>query len=432
MSTGAPRWWRLAAYGLLGLPLAMAALPVYVQVASYYSLLHGSGLAQLGWVLFAARLLDTVQDPLIGHLIDRLRQHLTRWLIAAGLTLALAFTGLWQVPASLIAPTLWLAVMLFLAYSAHSLLNIAYLSWGARLAPSGSAGSGGNAASAPVLSATAWREGSGLLGLIIGSTIPATILSASPASIAGQMGWYSLGFALLLMLALYALLQLAPAWPAASEAAADWHRVLQRMRGNTGFRRLLLPYFLNSCGVALPATLALFFIGDQLQAAPLAGLFLGSYFVAAALGLPLWTALARRIGVLACWRLGMLLGILSFAGAGWLGAGDTHAYLLICVAAGTALGADLAMPNVLLAQLIGPDEAPAAYYGVLTLLGKLALALSGLALPLLALLGYQPGQPGGVPLALVYAALPCLLKLLAMFVLRRELSAPPIFSRSLP
>ncbi len=429
MSTGTPQWWRLAAYGLLGLPLAMAALPVYVQVASYYSLLHGTGLAQLGWVLFAARLLDTVQDPLIGHLIDRLRQHLTRWLIAAGLTLALAFTGLWQVPATLMAPTLWLAVMLFLAYSAHSLLNIAYLSWGARLAPSGTAGS---AASTPVLSATAWREGSGLLGLIIGSTIPATIMSASPAGMAAQMGWYSLGFALLLMLALYALLRLAPAWPAASEAAANWRSVLQRMRSNPGFRRLLLPYFLNSCGVALPATLALFFIGDQLQAAPLAGLFLGSYFVAAALGLPLWTALARRIGVLACWRLGMLLGIISFAGAGWLGAGDTQLYLLICVAAGAALGADLAMPNVLLAQLIRPDEAPAAYYGVLTLLGKLALALSGLALPLLALLGYQPGQPGGVPLALVYAALPCLLKLLAMFVLRRELSTPTIVSRSLP
>ncbi len=429
MSTAAPRWWRLAAYGLLGLPLAMAALPVYVQVASYYSLLHGTGLAQLGWVLFAARLLDTVQDPLIGHLIDRLRQHLTRWLIAGGLTLALAFTGLWQVPATLIAPTLWLAVMLFLAYSAHSLLNIAYLSWGARLAPASSADS---TASAPVLSATAWREGAGLLGLILGSTIPATIMSASPASIAGQMAWYSLGFAVLLILALYALLRLAPAWPAASEAAANWRSVLQRMRSNPSFRRLLLPYFLNSCGVALPATLALFFIGDQLRAAPLAGLFLGSYFIAAALGLPLWTALARRIGVLACWRLGMLLGIISFAGAGWLGAGDTQAYLLICVAAGAALGADLAMPNVLLAQLIRPDEAPAAYYGVLTLLGKLALALSGLALPLLALLGYQPGQPGGLPLALVYAALPCLLKLLAMFVLRRELPAAPIFSRSLP
>jgi hypothetical protein len=52
MSSATPRWWQLAAYGLLGLPLAMAALPVYVQVASYY-LQYGTGLAMLGWVMFA-------------------------------------------------------------------------------------------------------------------------------------------------------------------------------------------------------------------------------------------------------------------------------------------------------------------------------------------------------------------------------------------
>jgi hypothetical protein len=40
---------------LLGLPLAMAALPVYVQVAAYYSAVRGVGLEQLGVVLFAAR-----------------------------------------------------------------------------------------------------------------------------------------------------------------------------------------------------------------------------------------------------------------------------------------------------------------------------------------------------------------------------------------
>ena len=53
----APRWWQLAAYGLLGLPLAMAALPVYVQVTSYYHLQYGTGLALLGSA-FTDRLLN--------------------------------------------------------------------------------------------------------------------------------------------------------------------------------------------------------------------------------------------------------------------------------------------------------------------------------------------------------------------------------------
>lgn len=429
---GTPPGWRLAAYGLLGLPLAMAALPVYVQVASYYSLVRGVGLAQLGWVLFTARLFDTLQDPLLGHLIDRLRKGMTGWLAGSGAVLALAFAGLWLPPASGVPAPLWLGVMLLLAYSAHSMLNIAYLAWGARLSGGASRGP------APLLAAAAWREGAGLAGMIIASVIPAMVMSGEASRITARMGAYSLAFATLLLVALLALLKLAPAWPAAVGPvgpvgpAGHWRAALRRVAANRGLRRLIAPYFLNAYSVSVPATLALFFISDQLRAAPLAGAFLGCYFIAAACALPLWTALARRIGALRCWRLGMALAIVSFAGAALLGAGDVYAYFAVCIAAGAALGADLAMPPVLLAEMLENDEPAGAYYGVLTLLGKLALALSGLALPLLATLGYQPGMAGGAlsasasasALVLVYAVAPCLLKLLAMAALWRGLPGP--------
>jgi hypothetical protein len=72
--------------------------------------------------------------------------------------LAAGFAGLWQAPAALLAPLLWLSLMLVVTYSAHSLLNIAYLAWGSRLSAQASHGS------APLLSATAWREGWGCSG----------------------------------------------------------------------------------------------------------------------------------------------------------------------------------------------------------------------------------------------------------------------------
>lgn len=53
----------LAAYGMLGLPLAMAMLPIYVLVPNFYAVDLGLGLTLTGAVLFLARLLDTVQDP---------------------------------------------------------------------------------------------------------------------------------------------------------------------------------------------------------------------------------------------------------------------------------------------------------------------------------------------------------------------------------
>ncbi|WP_282099183.1 hypothetical protein [Deefgea sp. CFH1-16] len=113
----------------------------------------------------------------------------------------------------------------------------------------------------------------------------------------------------------------------------------------------------------------------------------------------------------------MVLAIVAFCSAATLGAGDIIAYLIVCIAAGLALGADLALPPVLLAKLIRHDHSPASYFGVWTLLGKLALALSGLALPALAALDYQPGSPAGPALAWVYAGVPCAFKLAAFLLL---------------
>jgi len=425
---GATASWRYAAYGLTGMPLAMSALPVYVQVPAYYSTVHALPLATLGWILFAARLVDTVQDPFLGLAIDRLRGGIARWMVPAALLLALSFAGLWLPPLAGVASGWWLAAMLILVYTAHSMINIAYLAWGARLG-----GTADHAAqSTPQLWAAGWREGAGLVGVLLASVIPAAILHGDPAAAPGGMLWFSALFAGLLAVAIGALLRWSPAWPQPLQSGADWRTALRRMMGNARFRRLLLPYFLNALSVSLPATLALFFINDRLQAGAMAGPFLASYFAAAACGLPLWTALAARIGPAACWRLGMVLAIAGFAGAGLLGPGDVWPYLAVCIAAGAALGADLAMPPVLLARLIDPGEATGIYYGTLTLLGKLALAMSGLALPVLAWMHYTPGAfavpgtgaAGTVALSLAYAAVPCLLKLGALLALRSPAPIP--------
>src|SRR5450830_608442 len=73
-----------AAYGLLGLPLAMSALPIYIQAPAYYTGHLGLALAGTGWVLFLSRLVDTLQDPWLGRCIDRLHGlRLKVWLMAA-------------------------------------------------------------------------------------------------------------------------------------------------------------------------------------------------------------------------------------------------------------------------------------------------------------------------------------------------------------
>jgi Na+/melibiose symporter-like transporter len=193
---------------------------------------------------------------------------------------------------------------------------------------------------------------------------------------------------------------------------------------NRAARRLFGVFMVNGIASAIPATLFLFFVADRLALATRGDLLLAAYFLAAAVSLPLWVALARRIGRAQAWRAGMLLAIAAFAWAFTLGPGDFAPFLVICVATGVALGADLSMPPALLADVIAADGAEAdagAHFGVWNLINKLNLALAaGLALPLVEWLGYRAGTPAdGFALPAVYCLLPCGLKLIACAALTR-------------
>jgi GPH family glycoside/pentoside/hexuronide:cation symporter len=404
----------LAAYGVLGLPLAMAMLPIYVLVPNFYAADLGLGLALTGSVLFLARLLDTVQDPWLGRLIDRRSPRgWTRLLASSALLLSLAMAALLVPPAlDSLALAVWLGASLALAYTLHSLLNITYLAWGARLSDQLDVRT----------RVAAWREGAGLFGVVLASVLPSAL--ATRYGMAAALSVFAATFAVLLCAAMVILLCAAPQpRRSAQRVPAGWRQPLR----NGAFRRLAGIFFINAVAVAIPATLALFFIADRLQLAQLTGLFLALYFLSGAAGLPLWTRLADRLGKRRSWRIGMLSACAAFVWALLLDPGSAWAYAAVCVLSGLALGADLALPPALLADVIPAAErdATAGYFGLWSLLAKLALAIAGLALPLLALTGYQPGTPAGWNLTLIYAGLPCLLKLLAARLLTSMPSGEP-------
>lgn len=393
----------LAAYALLGLPLAMAMLPIYVLVPNFYAADLGLGLTLTGTVLFLARLLDTVQDPWLGRLIDRRSTRDWNLLLAgSAVLLSAAMAALLIPPDGLGGFVLagWLGALLALTYTLHSLINITYLAWGARLSDQ------------PEIRTrvAAWREGAGLIGVVLASVLPTAL--ATPYGMSTALGAFALTFAVLLCLGGAMLIRAAPRPQRVARSEAQSWRLPLR---NEAFRRLAGIYFINAVAVAIPATLALFFIADRLQLAKLTGLFLALYFVSGALGLPIWTRLADRLGKRRSWRLGMLTGCAAFIWAVLLEPGSAWAYAGVCLLSGLALGADLALPPALLADIIpaGQRDSTATYFGLWSFLAKLALALAGLALPLLAWVGYQPGSPAAWNLALVYAGLPCLLKLVA-------------------
>jgi len=452
--------WR---YGLMGLPLAFVALPLYVLLPNHYARSFGVPLASLGALLLAARLFDTVIDPLLGRWADGLHQRdqparvgpaaaqVLRWAALAALLLCTGFGLLFFPPAALQSSPglllLWLGATLLLTTTAFSALTILHQAWGARL--------GGDAIYRSRV--VAWREGLGLLGVVIASIspvalgLPATVAILFVVSAGAWLAWRSgphpnplpggegaisqgavptasseripllaaeggLAMTVGSATGLRPHPQLRPSGPIS--LCLPWQR--------SGFRRLLAVFMVNGIASAVPATLLLFFVQDRLQApASAEPLFLGSYFVCAALSIPLWLKVVPRWGLARTWGLGMGLAIAVFAFAAGLGAGDVTAFVVVCALSGVALGTDLALPAALLAGVIqrsgDQQQLEGAYFGWWAFATKLNLALAaGVALPALGLLGYSPGatDPDALrTLTLAYCVLPCLLKTLAVGLL---------------
>ena len=118
----------------------------------------------------------------------------------------------------------------------------------------------------------------------------------------------------------------------------------------------------------------------------------------------------------------MILAVLTFGFAMTLGQGDLLPFALICLLSGAGLGADLTLLPALFARHLerqGLGEATG--FGLWSFAGKLSLAAAaGGLLPLLQALGFQSGGQSALwELTLLYAALPCALKLLAIALLSR-------------
>jgi len=409
------------AYGLLGLPLAFVALPLYVILPNYYAKEFGVPLAILGAILLGARLFDAFIDPLLGRLSDRLFARSPNAVLQSGLlaavVLAAGFALLFfpqvTAPNAVIA---WATVMLMVTYAAYSFLSVSHQSWGAML--------GGNESERSRI--VAWREALGLVGVVMASVTPVALGMPTTTAlffVALGIGWLAWTRAVR---------------PVAKKQAAVAPGAIWLPFKHANFKRLLLVFMLNGTASAVPATLVLFFIQDRLQApSSMEPLFLGSYFLAAALSIPLWLAIVKRIGLAKSWLCGMVLAIAVFSWATQVGSGQTTAFLIICALSGVALGTDLALPGAMLAGVIQSNgdsgKSEGAYFGWWNFAIKLNLALAaGLALPLLGLFGYAPSvrSPEALnALVMAYCVLPCILKLAAsaaLYLLIIQPSSKPL------
>lgn len=391
---------RVSLYALM---LAAAGIPLYIHLPQFASVELGITLGTIGTILFAIRLIDLVQDPLIGWAIDRWPKAQSLFALGAAGGLAVGFPLLFnlQPGSNLITKLVAILILLFSAYSLGSILLYGR-----------SAALANRPDPQELMTLAAFREGGMLAGVVIAAVAPSLLFGLG----ASGQGYPAFGL-LLSAIAIVAALLTRPIWrrtPVASEALSI--SGLARV----GALRLLVLALVNSLPVAITSTLFLFFVEDRLNLPGKAGPLLVLFFLCAGLSVPVWTRASHRLGPKAVLLIAMPLAILGFVGAAFLAPGNLLGFALICVASGAALGADMViLPAMFSVALTQAGLNASTAFGIWSFAGKLGLALAAfMVLPVLDQSGFTPSQPNSpgalTTLNVAYAIVPCIIKLCAI------------------
>ncbi|MDW3224118.1 MAG: MFS transporter [Paracoccaceae bacterium] len=397
---------RLPAYSLFAALLAAAGLPIYIHAPKFYLDEYGVSLAALGAVLFGLRLIDVVQDPLLGKLSERLRNHRAVAVAIGCAVIAIAMFGLFAVP-PLLPPLIWFALTLTLVFSAFSFLTINFYAQGVM--------KGAQLSGQGHLRLARWRESGALLGVCVASVAPVALGALMSAPFAG----FAVGFVLLSLAAAFAMRD---EWGTKGLASATGFGVVFK---DPLARRLLLIALINAAPVAVSSTLFLFFVESRLEAPGFEGPLLLLFFLSAAVAAPFWSKMAERFGAKDVLIVAMVLAICAFGLTLTLGPGDWVLFALICLASGATLGADLTLlPAMFASRMAQISPSAAEGFGLWSFVSKLTLAFAAAGLlPVLERAGFVSGPAGeNAPealalLAFLYAAVPCVLKIVAIALL---------------
>lgn len=374
----------LAAYGSLAFPLAAAFIALQVIVPTFYAQALGLSLGAVGGILLLARLWDLLTDPLVGYLSDRTPARWGKrkaWIIGSAPLVAGSVWLLFNPPAG-IGNSFLLACTLII-YIAGTMTLVPLNAWGAELTP-------------------VYHQRSRVAGARVVFGLAGTLCALLLVDNADNEALGDSLFAITLLVCAGIAVSVPVATlrvPDRGEVQDDGATVrgaLELLLTPSPFRRLLVAFLLNGFGNAIPATLFLLYVTHVLNTPAVAGPMLFLYFLCSAASVPLWVAVARRIGKHRAWCWAVAGSCLFFSGAPFLGSGDVIAYGIIVAGTGIMIGADLALPSAINGDLIEWDalengrKRPGLFFALWGTASKFAFALAvGFAFPVLDLAGFD-------------------------------------------
>ncbi len=382
----------LVAYAL---PRSGSAM-IFVMVAVYLSKFYTDTLllapAFVAWTFLIGRFWDGLTDPIMGYVSDATRSRLGRrrpYFLVSAIPVAIAYFYLWTPPEGLRDWGLFLhlTVAYLATYTFWTVFSIPHNSLGAELTM--------DYHERTLL--TGIREGLGLLGALVGTMVPPLF--------AAQFGSESRGFsylaattggltALFMVICFFSVKENPEFQQRTRIALGEGLKALYR---NRPFRTLVIAFVVALIGNAFIPILILYIEDYVVQIEGAAPYVIFTYILTAAISVPFWTRLSRRIGKKKTWSRALILGSVVFALGTYIHEGTWLAWLLMAVFAGFAYGCTIAMAPSMMADVIDLDELQTgrrregAYFGIWSFIDKSALGLAVfVGMYALDLAGYVP------------------------------------------
>jgi len=391
---------RLMAFAAVTLPVSAAQMPLSVYLPPIYAQHFGLPLALVGLIFFVEKLWGAAADPVVGVLSDRTRTRFGRrrpWIVAGAGVFAAAGLLLFF-PMGAVSPA-YLAAALFAFYLGWSMIQIPYLAWSGEISRDYHERT----------RVVAYQAVVGASALLLVLLLPTLADQLRPGD--AQMKLGLMGSVVLVTLA-PAILLAFRAFPEPPPRPGQGERLsplaaVRLMLGEGLLMRVLASDFAVTLGQSIRGALFVFFVTDVVGLPAWAsGLFL-LQFVFGIAAAPIWARVGRRLGKHRAAVAGELVQVIINLGLLMVAPGQIALLLALTIAQGLAQGSGNLMLRAMVADVAdahlartGQDRA-ALFFSVFSVSMKAAMAIAiGVALPLVAWLGFQPGAAGNSPEAL--------------------------------
>jgi Na+/melibiose symporter-like transporter len=388
------------AFSALAMPVFAVQVPLGVYLPSIFAKQYGLSLAILGLIFLIEKIWGTLADPIIGALSDRTHSRFGRrrsWILAGGIVFGLSGILLFF-PRGTVSPV-FLTVVLFFFYLGWSMIQIPFLAWSGELTRDYDERT----------RVATYQTVAGSVALLFILIIPTVLDQVRPADAALKL--HAMGAFILSILAIGLLLTLTafpnPPAPLAANAPPDFGRSVRLVLGNLLLMRVLASDFAVTLGQSIRGALFVFFVAVYMELPPWAsGLFLVQ-FVFGILAGPLWMKIGYRLGKHRAAILGELIQVTINLGLLFVVPGRLPLLIALTTAQGLAQGSGNLMLRSMVADVADwhrsrtGDDHTGLFFSVFSISTKAAMAAAvGIALPLVAWLGFDPKTPHNTPHAL--------------------------------